>query len=47
MTAINPGISTALYGKDGETKYKIAPETSAAQTLINDSDGNAVAYFQY
>ena len=41
MTAINPGISTALYGKDGETKYKIAPETSAAQTLINDSDGNA------
>ena len=41
MTAINLGISTALYGKDGETKYKIAPETSAAQTLINDSDGNA------
>lgn len=41
MTAINPGSPTALYGKDGEAKYKIAPETSAAQTLINDADGNA------
>ena len=39
--AIESGIATALYGKDGDNRYKISPETTAAQTLINDESGNA------
>lgn len=41
MAAIDPGVSTQLYGKEGETPYKIAPETAADQVLINDVNGAA------
>ena len=41
MTGINPGTATSLYGKNGGSTEKLAPETSAAQTLINDESGNA------
>lgn len=39
--AVETGTATKLYGKNGDLKELLAPETAASQVLINDEDGNA------
>ena len=38
--AVTTGTATKLYGKNGDLKELLAPETAASQVLINDADGN-------
>ena len=39
--AVTTGTATKLYGKNGDLKELLAPETAASQVLINDENGNA------
>lgn len=39
--AVETGTATKLYGKNGDLKELLAPETAASQVLINGEDGNA------
>ena len=41
MAAVSTGTATKLYGKNGDLKELLAPETAASQVLINNADGNA------